>query len=114
MKAQDDLLNCPHCGNNNVALFAVYGGDYPDDYEVQCGSCSLITKTKEEAVKAWNKRSNKHAEFVEELKRDLERKLEWLGDTAPRNDSQTSGREWEIIDMLNRIKEFEKKLANEK
>lgn len=55
-----------------------------------------------------------HAEFLEELKKDYKAKQKWFADNAPRNCSETAAREWQIIDVLNRIEQFEAQLSGDK
>jgi phage gp36-like protein len=119
MKTHDELKNCPHCGSNKVELFAIPCVDHPDIYKVYCCDCHLLQKTEEEAVDAWNKRSNKHAEFLEELKNSCK---EIIYDTASKVLSRavpTLETQFELgkrkcaAEIIRIIEQFEPRLTKE-
>lgn len=61
-KTHAELLPCPHCG-----FKAEYRG-IDEHYQIWCPCCcckSALFMTREKSINAWNKRTNKEAEFLE-------------------------------------------------
>jgi hypothetical protein len=78
-KTHAELLPCPHCwGKPTVIAHDVpdldYGGH--DSYvEIYCANKECVDRCQEDAFLHWNTRINKHAEFLEELIKELKIKL---------------------------------------
>ena len=56
----EDILNCPFCGHNKLVVYST--GELTSDKScmIRCSNChseSGLYKTREEAVKHWNKRT---------------------------------------------------------
>lgn len=75
-KTHAELLACPRCNKSAeiTSCLAFNKEGKQQKYNVICkGDCHLPKLTEEEAIKSWNTRINKEAEFLEELKRYIDK-----------------------------------------
>lgn len=74
----EKLKPCPFCGGE--AVVECHDEDYGDDWIVSCinldGECEITPhtkfyETKQEAIEAWNRRSNQDAVLINEIPSDF-------------------------------------------
>lgn len=62
------LKSCPFCGNNEprfVSYLQLYASEKVPHYQVRCDRCGArtdISRSRELAIEAWNRRDNRNAQ----------------------------------------------------
>lgn len=55
-----------------------------------------------------------HAEFLEELRKELKNTMKWIWNDVPCDDMWTGGREFELGNIINKIEQFQAELEENK